>query len=122
MLACQRLIGTVVNQRMRWRLRAVQATFMSAPVLLLVPRGLLIFVPAGWYLSRRLLKSASQKFIEKLYAMEKLAPLVEEEPGRAQRGGGLDGGEVGAEELREGHGRDQRWTMLRRRGGDQRSR
>ena len=28
---------------------------------------------------RRLLKSASQKFIEKLYAMEKLAPLVEEE-------------------------------------------
>jgi hypothetical protein len=57
-LACQRLIRTVVNQRMRWRLRAVQATFMCAPVLLLAPRALLIFVPAGWYLPRRLIKTA----------------------------------------------------------------
>ena len=57
-LACQRLVRTVVNQRMRWRLRAVQATFMCAPVLLLAPRALLIFVPAGWYLPRRLIKTA----------------------------------------------------------------
>lgn len=58
LLACQRLIQTVINQRMRGRLRLVQIVFVMTPLSLVVLRALLIFLPANWFVTRRLLKTA----------------------------------------------------------------
>lgn len=57
-MSCRRLLRTAKNVRMRRRLRVVQATYTVAPVLLLLLRALLIWLPADWYINRRLVKSA----------------------------------------------------------------
>ena len=51
--ACLRLAKTLINHKMRRRLRSVQLAFTLAPMLLLLLRAALLFIPATWPTSRR---------------------------------------------------------------------
>lgn len=54
--ACQRLVGTILNLKMRARLRLVQLTFTLVPLLLLLVRAVLLVVPVHWPTFRRFLR------------------------------------------------------------------
>ena len=51
--ACLRLAKTLINHKIRRRLRFVQLAFTLAPILLLLLRAALLFIPATWPTSRR---------------------------------------------------------------------
>ena len=54
--ACQRLASTVLNLKMRARLRLVQLTFTLVPLLLLLLRASLLLLPVHWPTFRRFLR------------------------------------------------------------------
>jgi len=87
--ACQRLIQSIVNIRMRWRLRCMQLTFTMVPLLLLVPRAMLVFLPATWHLTRQLLKTAeiavtlAATVVAVIFLI--LRPVIEDGEDRADR-------------------------------------
>lgn len=56
--ACLRLARTLLNHKMRARLRFVQFAFTLAPPLLVLLRIVLLFFPASWSTTRRLLRDA----------------------------------------------------------------
>ena len=82
--ACSRLARTILNRKLRRRLRLVQLTFIVGPMAIVLLRGALLVVPSDWPSTRKLMRDTELVFcllaaLTALYALV-LRPLREERP------------------------------------------